>query len=62
MKKQFILALVVVFSWTASNFFSIGIDDLLYKYVDSTHRQALVHFGVAFLFMLLIVYFGVEDK
>lgn len=61
MKKELVLALIMVFSWASATFFTEGADDIIDKYVTKYHHKAVIHIGVAFIFILIIIYLSTRQ-
>jgi hypothetical protein len=55
MKKELIIVFLAVCSWTASTFFTDGVETIVDKEIGHHHNKAIVYFSCSLLFILIIV-------
>lgn len=55
MRKELLIAFLAVCSWTASTFFSDGVESIVDKEIEHHHNKAIVYFTCSLFFILIIV-------
>ena len=63
MKNELFIALIAILSWTASTFFTSGVDELIGHYfVNRYHHRAFAYFICTIVFIAIVVILSIEVK